>query len=65
MVSTRVGYTGGTTESPTYGSVCGNDGHTEALRLWYNPDVITYDQLLEHFFAEARAQEVGVSARVH
>ncbi len=106
VLRTRVGYTGGATAAPTYGSVCGNDGHTEAIQarkcarahhrasgLWlarrprqswqsrqppeteltrrrvfcgfsachataaclqvtFDPDVISYDRILEHFFAE-------------
>ena len=47
-----MGYTGGKTANPTYGSVCGNDGHTEALRVWFNPAEVTYGQLLATFFAE-------------
>ena len=42
-MSTRVGYTGGKTENPTYGTVCGGDGHTEALKVEFDPRVISYD----------------------
>lgn len=49
---TRVGYTGGSTPSPTYESVCRGDGHTEAMRVWFDPQQITYEQLLEEFFRE-------------
>jgi peptide-methionine (S)-S-oxide reductase len=52
VVATRVGYTGGQSAKPTYGSVCGNDGHTEALRLWFDPSLVSFDQLLATFFAE-------------
>ena len=47
VLQTTVGYTGGTSESPTYGSVCGNDGHTEALRIVFDPSVVSYRRLLE------------------
>jgi len=51
---TRVesGYTGGTVANPTYKQVCGGDtGHAEAIRLTYDPEVVTYDDLLDIFFA--------------
>lgn len=47
VLSTTVGYTGGKTEFPTYGSVCGNDGHTEAIRVVFDPSVVSYRRLLE------------------
>jgi len=47
-----VGYTGGDAPDPTYGSVCGGDGHTEAMKVVFDPNVISYDQLLDHFFEE-------------
>jgi len=49
--ATEVGYTGGTTSSPTYEQVCSHrSGHAEAVRLEYDPQQITYDQLLRAFF---------------
>lgn len=46
------GYIGGTTDDPDYRSVCGGDtGHAEAIRITYDPDVISYDMLLDIFFA--------------
>jgi hypothetical protein len=47
VVKTRVGYTGGLSPNPTYGSVCAGDGHTEALRIWYDPAVVSYEELLK------------------
>jgi len=49
-VATRVGYTGGDTPAPTYDSVCDGDGHTEAIRVTFDPAVLTYEQLLVHFW---------------
>jgi peptide-methionine (S)-S-oxide reductase len=47
-----VGYTGGTTAHPTYEQVCSHTtGHAEAVRLEYDPEQVTYDDLLEVFFA--------------
>ena len=46
------GYTGGHVASPTYRQVCGGDtGHAEAIRVTYDPDIISYGQLLDIFFA--------------
>ena len=47
VVETSVGYTGGSTPAPTYNSVCNNDGHTEAIKVVYDPSLVTYDQLLK------------------
>lgn len=46
------GYTGGREARPTYDQVSnGRTGHAEAVRIWFKPDVITYQELLEVFFA--------------
>lgn len=46
------GYTGGTVPMPSYREVCsGNTGHAEAIRITFDPDVVSYDDLLDIFFA--------------
>jgi peptide-methionine (S)-S-oxide reductase len=45
------GYAGGHVDNPTYKQVCtGTTGHAEVVRITFDPDVITYRELLEIFF---------------
>ena len=49
--STSVGYAGGSTPNPSYEEVCsGMTGHTEAVRIVFDPRVVGYDQLVRTFF---------------
>ena len=46
------GYTGGTAKDPTYRQVCGGTtGHAEAVEITFDPAVVSFDELLEIFFA--------------
>ena len=52
VVDAEVGYTGGWTADPTYHDVCTDKtGHAEAVRVTYDPAVISYEQLVTAFFA--------------
>jgi len=51
VLDAAVGYMGGTTSNPSYEEVCtGTTGHAEAVQLEYDPDVISYEGLLDAFF---------------
>ena len=51
ILSTQVGYTGGTVPNPSYEMVCAHKtGHAESIRIEFNPKVITYERLLETFW---------------
>jgi peptide-methionine (S)-S-oxide reductase len=46
------GYSGGSVANPTYRQVCGHaTGHAEVVQVTFDPEVVTYDQLLEVFWA--------------
>ncbi|MBI4950204.1 MAG: peptide-methionine (S)-S-oxide reductase MsrA [Deltaproteobacteria bacterium] len=52
VVSTRVGYTGGDTEAPSYEEVCtGLTGHAEAVLVEFDPATVSYETLIEVFWS--------------
>ncbi len=51
VVDVISGYSGGHTEHPTYKEVCSETtGHAEAIQIYFDPAVITFDKLLDVFF---------------
>src|SRR3954453_6315019 len=52
VVDTAVGYEGGTTENPSYEDVCsGTTGHAEVAQVTYDPEKISYEELLDTFWS--------------
>jgi peptide-methionine (S)-S-oxide reductase len=52
VISTISGYAGGTTESPSYKDVTsGGTGHYEVIEVTYDPDLVSYETLLETYWA--------------
>ncbi len=51
VVATRVGFTGGTMQNPTYNDVCSDrTGHAEAVEVQFDPAFVSFDALLEVFW---------------
>jgi peptide-methionine (S)-S-oxide reductase len=51
VISTAVGYSGGTVDDPGYRLVCtGTTGHAEVVQVEYDPTAISYEKLLEVFW---------------
>jgi methionine-S-sulfoxide reductase len=51
VINTDVGYSGGDVESATYNSVkTGKTGHAEAVRIEFDPQIVSFEKILEHFF---------------
>lgn len=51
VVSTAVGYCGGTLKNPTYEDVCTDQtGHAEAVQVAYDPSLVRYEELLDLFW---------------
>ncbi len=54
------GYTGGHVENPTYEEVCTNEtGHVEAVQITFDPDVFTYNELLEVYWQQIDPTDAG------
>ncbi len=60
VVSATSGYTGGDAEDPTYEQVtAGGTGHTEAVKVIYDPDQVGYDELLSVFWHNIDPTDTG------
>ncbi len=60
VVTTEVGYTGGHTDGPTYKDVCTDKtGHAEALKIEFDPEVISYRDIIKTFFTTHDATQMN------
>lgn len=51
VLKTEVGYSGGHQDNPTYEDICtGKTGHFEAIRIIYDPNIVSYASLVKYFF---------------
>ncbi len=51
VITITVGYIGGKSKNPTYAKVCGgNTGHSEAIEIIFDDELISFKQLLNHFW---------------
>lgn len=51
VTNTQVGYQGGSTKDPTYREVCSKTtGHAEVVQVEFNPDILSFERLLDAFF---------------
>ncbi|OGI01421.1 MAG: peptide-methionine (S)-S-oxide reductase [Candidatus Melainabacteria bacterium GWF2_37_15] len=64
VISTQVGFTGGHKENPTYEEVCSDEtGHAEAVEVTFDPEKISYEQLLDVFWSIGKGVDVGSQYR--
>ena len=60
VVKTEVGFEGGTLENPTYKDVCSHaTGHAEVVEVTYDPEQLSYEQLLEVFWRKHNPTRQG------
>lgn len=60
VISTEVGYTGGHVKNPTYKQVCTDKtGHAEAVKITFDPSLISYEELLRVFFSIHDATQIN------
>ena len=48
-----VGYTGGDAKTTSYKSVCSGDGHTEAIKIEYDPDKLSFEDIMKRVMPQA------------
>lgn len=58
VIETVSGYIGGDSDNPTY-KTHSKDGHLEAVQITYDPSVVSYDELVHHFFRTIDPTDAG------
>jgi peptide methionine sulfoxide reductase msrA/msrB len=62
VIQVTSGYSGGHTKNPTYEQVCtGTTGHLEAVQIIFDPDVLSYDELLDVYWRQFDPTDAGGS----
>ena len=56
MLDSAVGYTGSDSPAPTYSSVCAGDGHTEAVRVAFDPAALSFEALVREWLESPRVR---------
>lgn len=60
IISVVSGYTGGTTDNPTYEAVCsGTTGHVEAVQITFDSNIMPYEKLVETFWQQIDPTDAG------
>ena len=60
VVSVKPGYSGGKTKDPTYEQVCSmTTGHLEVVQIEFNPEKVSYQELVEIFFEQIDPTDAG------
>ena len=66
VLSVVSGYTGGHVPDPTYEEVSsGKSGHVEAIQITFNPNMISYDELLRVFWRQINPTDAGTPSTIH
>ncbi|SEL38341.1 peptide methionine sulfoxide reductase msrA/msrB [Butyrivibrio sp. ob235] len=50
VANTEVGYANGPTQNPTYEEVCNDSGHAETVKVEFDPDKISLEELIDYYF---------------
>lgn len=58
VVKVISGYSGGSQENPTYENYA-NSGHVEAVQVFYDPQKVSYQELLDHFWRQVDPTDAG------
>lgn len=62
VIETTVGFSGGTVKDPTYEEVTqGNTGHSEVVKIEYDPEQISYKELLDEFWKMGAPSEESIT----
>ena len=65
VIKTEVGYCGGESKETNYKEVCtGNTNHAEVVKLDFDPEIISYEKILEYFFGKELLSRRGIPSKI-